>query len=244
MENKTLLGRKLINSPNLDGDGITLCDGEHYYIQDVIVDLSDWNTDEIDEAIGITWGCSAVISNCIFTGAGKLVLCGSNDPDKADVEKGKEVIFNNCVFEHFGRRGPEVQCGMKVQLNDCFILDWGSDDRFDTRNFGAWVHGEGSELTAVNCIFGQHSLGRGKHWFKDWYNHLGQAINDEGILSIFKKRSWVSGRRRALTASNGGIARAINCYKSSDELIIDGLESEMSEMEFSRRMLQFTQTFM
>lgn len=64
-----------------------------------------------------------MVDECVFTGAGKLVLCGSGDIDKRAVEAGKSVCFRDCVFADFGRRGPEAQAGMRVGLENCSIIN-------------------------------------------------------------------------------------------------------------------------
>lgn len=116
---------RYITRPGSQGDGLTLCDGQHYVLRNCLIDLSGNDLDEIDEALGITWGCSAEVYNCVFRGAGKLVLCGSGDRDKLSLEHGKQVVFNDCLFENFSQRGPEVQDGMRVELNRCVIRNWG-----------------------------------------------------------------------------------------------------------------------
>ena len=88
--------------------------------------------------MGVVWGSSAVFRRCVIRGAGKLVLCGSGDTDKLNVERGKTVIFEDCILEDFGRRGPEAQSGMRVMLRGCLIRNWGAPDRFDVRSFASW----------------------------------------------------------------------------------------------------------
>lgn len=202
---------RYFNHPGSQGDGLTLCDGNSYRIKNCLFDMSANSLEDIDEALGITWGSSAVVENCVFRGAGKLVLCGSGDADRKADEHGKKVVFMNCIFENFGRRGPEVQDGMMVELNNCLIRDWGEPSRFTVRSFGAWAHGKGSHIRALSTIFMQDSLFT-RNFLADMIGHIGQAWNDRGIKGILSRDAWVPGRARALTASDGGCIDAWNCY--------------------------------
>ena len=56
------------------------------------------------------------------------------------MERGKVVIFEDCILEDFGRRGPEVQSCMWIILRRCLIRNWGEPGRFDVRAFAAWAH--------------------------------------------------------------------------------------------------------
>ena len=94
-------------------------------MEDSIIDLSACPLERLDEAAGITWGSRAIFRRCVIRGAGKLILCGSGDADKLAVERGKVVIFEDCILEDFGRRGPEVQSCMWIILRRCLIRNWG-----------------------------------------------------------------------------------------------------------------------
>lgn len=218
---------RYITSPGDQGDGLTLCDGNHYVIDNCIIDLTYHNLDDIDEAIGVTWGSSAEISNCTFRGAGKLILCGSGDKDKLHLEKDKTVTFRRCIFENFSRRGPEVQDGMHVFLEECLIRDWGQPDRFTVRSFGAWAHGEGSSIHATKCVFLQEHFYT-RNFFKDLIGHIGQAVNDGGFWRFFTKEAWRPGTKRGLTATVGGYVEAINCYASKG-VVLENRTDKMSE---------------
>lgn len=215
------LHHKYITEPaQLQGDGIGLCDGQHWTVHHCIVDFSACQLDEIDEAVGVTWGSSAHFYNCVFRGAGKLVLLGCGDKDKVPVEQGKSVTFEHCLFENFGRRGPEVQDGMTAVLTNCVIRDWGVPERFTERAFGAWAH-HGGRIIAQNCVFLQDVNPGLWLWLRDHIGHLGQAINDRGVLGIFSHDAWTSGYRRALTADWSGHVEARHCY-ADDDLIVEG----------------------
>lgn len=239
MSQTVRITKKYITSPGSQGDGLTLCDGKHYVIDNCIIDFSNQDLDDIDECLGITWGCSAEISNCIFCGAGKLVLCGSGDKDKAGREHGQIVRFTNCIFENFGRRGPEVQCGMQVYLTDCLIRNWGEPDRFTVRSFGAWAHGAGSFIIADSCIFWQDNGRFGKHWFKDMVGHIGQAWNDERFLGLFSKDAWRPGNARGLVESDGGCVMAKNCYTNQAWVVIENHSEPMLPVVARQKMLDF-----
>lgn len=228
-----LIEKQLITAPGDQGDGLTLCDGRHYVIRDCLIDFSSLPLNEIDEALGVTWGCSAEIYNCVFRGAGKLVLCGSGDSDKLALEKGKKVVFNDCLFENFSRRGPEVQDGMLVEMNRCLVRGWASADRFTVRTFGAWAHGAGSRIEAHDCVFWQDEI-FGRHFIRDFLGHFGQAVNDGGIKAIFSREAWLPGAWRGLVASNGGQAKAKGCYANHPWIILDNRSSRMEAGEAMR----------
>lgn len=219
-----------ITSPGSRGDGLTLCDGDHHVIRNCIIDLSAHSLDSIDEALGITWGCSAEIYNCVFRGAGKLVLCGAGDKERLALEKGKQVVFNDCLFENFSRRGPEVQDGMHVELNRCVIRNWGVPDRFLTRSFGAWAHGPGSFIKANECVFWQDSA-FGKNFLKDLIGHFGQAYNDGGIRGLLSTDAWRPGNWRGLVSSDGGSVAGSRCYANHWWIKIEQCASRMREQE-------------
>lgn len=98
-----------ITAPDTGGHGLGISDGEDWLVEDCIIDLSSCPLDQLDEAVGVTWGSSAVFRRCVIRGAGKLVLCGSGDAAKAAMERGKVAIFEDCILEDFGRRGlPQI----------------------------------------------------------------------------------------------------------------------------------------
>ena len=108
------LKRQIITAPGAGGHGLDMSDGQPWLVEDCLIDLSACPLNQLDEAVGVTWGSSAVFRRCVIRGAGKLVLCGSGDTDKWNVERGKTIIFEDCILEDFGRRGPEAQSGMRV----------------------------------------------------------------------------------------------------------------------------------
>lgn len=115
-----------ITAPDAGGHGLDMSNGQDWLVEDCLIDLSACPLDQLDEAVGVVWGSSAVFRRCVIRGAGKLVLCGSGDTDKLNVERGKTVTFEDCILEDFGRRGPEAQSGMRVMLRGCLIRNWGA----------------------------------------------------------------------------------------------------------------------
>ncbi|MBQ7608554.1 MAG: hypothetical protein IJU76_11390, partial [Desulfovibrionaceae bacterium] len=182
--------------PGKDNDALQFSREQHFYVSNCIIDTSEIPQGSLDEACGITHGASAEFDHCLFRGAGKLVLIGSGDKKFAEVEKGKTVVFKDCWFDHFGRRGPEIQSGMNVLMDHCLISNWGSPDFFDVRAFGVWVH-EGAYLNIKYSAFIQSMKPTLWLWIKDHANHIGQAIKDGGIGALFKRRTYASGYKRA-----------------------------------------------
>lgn len=220
-----------IMRPGDQGDGVSFWDGASHVVEDSVIDLSACDLDEIDEALGVTYGSSVVVKNCVIRGAGKLVLCGCGDADKVAVETGKIVVFKDCILENFGRRGPEVQDGMQVTLHNCLIRNWGDPDRFNVRSFGAWAHGENSIIMAANCVFWQDNGRFGRYWFKDLIGHIGQAFNDTKFRGLFSRDAWRPGNCRALVASDGGYVRADNCWANHSWLAIENHHDAMGEAQ-------------
>ncbi len=209
------LSHKRITSPSeIGGDGLGLWDGQHWNVEDSIIDLSDWHLHDIDESVGITYGCSATFKRCVIRGAGKLILCGCGDKDKVAIETGKRVEFIDCIFENGGRRFPEVQDGMQILLQGCLIRNWGSPSRFTVRNFGSWAH-NGGRIDAVGCVYWQDRFLRPLHqMWADWVDHIGQAWRDEGIRGLFRLSTYIPGVCKGLLATAGGEAYAWVCWRN------------------------------
>lgn len=87
-----------ITAPDAGGHGLGISDGQSWLVEDSIIDLSACPLERLDEAAGITWGSRAIFRRCVIRGAGKLILCGSGDADKLAVERGKVVIFEDCIL--------------------------------------------------------------------------------------------------------------------------------------------------
>lgn len=206
--------KRITHPADLGGDGLHLCDGHHYIIEDSIVDFSALPLEVMDEAVGVSWGSSAELRRCLVRGAGKLFLCGSGDADKASLEDGRTVELVECVLEDAGRRLPEVQAGMAVTLYRCLVRNWGCPTRHTVRDFGAWAHNGGS-LVAVDTVFWQDGFWRPlPQMLADMANHLGQAVNDEGLAGLLKPRNWLPGVCRGLTETDTGRAYALRCWSN------------------------------
>lgn len=220
--------------PGNDSDALQLCGLRTYLVRNCIIDASELEDGSVDEACGITHGASALFQKCLFKGAAKLVLVGSGDKEFAQVEKGKTVTFENCLFDSFGRRGPEVQSGMQVYMKGCVVSNWGDPKHFVKRVFGAWVH-NGGFLDIEDSVFYQGNRPSFKHWLLDHAHHIGQAVNDHGLSVLLEHLTYVSGYKRACTWDPDDDSCSIqmsHCWASSDCEIRNELPNDpMSDEE-------------
>ena len=230
------LENKLIDKLNmLDSDYFNMDDGIGHYKRDnlevtnCIVDLLNVDKNDQDEAISVTYGGSATFINCVFKHAGKLCLIGSGDEFKRGVEKNKIVVFKYCLFENFGRRGPEVQSGMHCYLDHCVIRNWSIPLQFNVRSFGAWAH-NGGTIEATNCVFINSNFLNFKQKVQDRIYHISQAVLDNGIKALFDKKTYIAGWRRGLTQSDTGRVQASKCYASKG-VILENCVSTMSGID-------------
>jgi len=161
-------------------DVLPLCGANHWVLRNCTIDATGL---PCDEALSVTWGASAELYNCTIKGAAKLVLCGSGDADHLADERGKTVLFSNCVFSNFGRRAPEVQSSMVVTLRDCTISDWGTP--FDTRTFAAFTH-SGGTLVVENLTYSPPSLPVGRR-IVSFANWLGYTFSHPTALRILPR---------------------------------------------------------
>lgn len=217
-----------VTDPGAGDDAIHAEDGL-WHVETEWADLSSHPIEEVDECFSAVRGASAVVRNCIFSGAEKVSLIGCGDIEWRPLERGKWVVFENCVFRNGSRRMPEVQSGMSVLLLNCTIEDWclpslQPSDPKKARGFGAWAH-DGGTIVAVDCIFRQ-SLpfwrGGWRFMLSDLLGHLGNAWNELGILGILRPSSWLPGPCRGLTTSDGGSVRAVRCRKNRWWIRIQG----------------------
>ena len=221
--------------PDGKHDGTGCCvDGETHVYEDCVVDMTPYDVEQMDEAVGITWGASAIFDRCVIRGAGKLFLCGSGDKEYRKFEEGRTVTIKNSILERFGRRGPEVQCGMVCHLEDSLVLNWGDANRFTVRNFGAWAH-DGGEIYAKNTIFLNNSIPTRWQAIADHVNHFFQAIKDNGLRAVFDPLTYTAGIRRGLTASDTGYVEAYHCF-GFPETLIQNHTDPMQFDEFNERL--------
>ena len=220
-----------ITAPDAGGHGLGISDGQSWLVEDCLIDLSAYPLGQLDEAVGVVWGSSAVFRRCVIRGAGKLVLCGSGDTDKLNVERGKTVTFEDCILEDFGRRGPEAQSGMRVMLRGCLIRNWGAPARFDVRSFAAWAH-HGGSIEAVDCVFDQPRFWRGwRIMVRDWLAHIGQSWNDEGLRGPLRPANWLPGVCRGLVATAGGRVQTRHCYATPWWIRLEERRGDMSRKD-------------
>jgi|GEM_PF-1174701 len=215
-----------------DGIGIAV-PGEFLHVRDSTIDFSGLPLGKKyqDEAAAVTWGASALFERCIIRGAGKLLLSGSGDRGKRPDEAGCRVTLRECLLEDFGRRGPEVQCGMSCEMVDTVVRGWGHPDRFDCRAFGAWAH-DGGFIVAKHCAFiNEQRLSRWQALVDHWH-HFWQALKDNGPRAIVDPLTYAAGWRRGLTASDTGQVLAFHCY-ASPGVIVHASIGAMTEQEAS-----------
>ena len=223
-----IIANRRITAPAAEGDdGLGFCDGQEYVVLDSIIDLSGVPLDAMDEAVGVTWGSSAIFRRCHIKGAGKLILCGCGDDDHVRQETGRHVVLEDCLLEDFGRRGPEVQDGMICEMERCVIRGWGDPSRFSVRNFGSWAH-HGGVILARDCVW-QNTF-RLDNWLRDLCGHIGQAWNDEGVNGLLRLSTWLPGITHALRATAGGFVSAVNSY-APWWFIMQGREGKMDKTD-------------
>ena len=214
-----------------DGIGLAV-KGEFLHVRNSVIDFSGLPLDEQDEACAVTWGASALFERCIIRGAGKLFLCGSGDKERRAGEEGCQVTLRECLLEGFGRRGPEVQCGMTCKMEDCVVRFWGAPGMFSVRAFGAWAH-DGGEIWATRCAFINQCHMTFPQRVADRWHHFWQALHDNGLRAIFAPLTYAAGWRRGLTASDTGLVAAIGCY-ASPGVILQAKSGGMTEAEAMR----------
>ena len=201
-----------IYTVNENGDGLTIVnDGQNtnYKILNSSIQLYRTHQNDLDENLSFVDGVHATVENCLIAGGTKLILCGNGDHPNTD--KNMKIVFRNCVFKDFGRRGPEAQDGATVVLENCVIWNWGVENRFSVRNFAAWAHAN-SKIIMHDCVliqdkFWQCSL---KNMIIDIANHIGNDFNDK-CLSL---KSLIPGVMRGLFETNnahGGIGFCDSC---------------------------------
>lgn len=209
--------------------------GELLLFEDCLIDMSDYALDQMDEAVGVTWGASAEFVRCVIRGAGKLFLIGSGDDDHVKDDNETVVVLRECILEDFGRRGPEVQSGARCFLRDCLVRNWGTPDRFTVRSFGAWAH-RGGYIRATNTLFVNNVKPPLRQSVTDRVNHFFQAIKDEGLSAILDPLTYASGVCRGLTCADTGLVEAYHCYDQLGQIIVQGNFNPMPFEEAKQRM--------
>lgn len=212
-------------------DGIGCVTDNVYYIHDSIVDFSALDLDEQDEACAFTWGGHGTIERCLIRGAGKLFMLGSGDKDHRPLEIGRRVIVRDSILEDFGRRGPEVKCGMTCEMTRCLVKHWARPDRFTVRSFGAWAY-DGGIINAMNCIFIPYEKDEIPFCqrVKDCANWIGEMVRLDGLKALLNPKTYIPGRRRALVATGNGSVMANQCAFVGD-CYTDSNDDPMTEYE-------------
>lgn len=189
-------------------------------IQQCVFDFRTCPVDQQDEIIDGVRGAVVRLQGCVILGGIKAMLAGNGDNPGNDVRYANWEL-ENCVIMGSGRRCPEAQDGTAVTMRRCWIHNWGR--AFDVRAFGAWAH-RGALITAEDCLFTQSSFwGLGlRNTLADLGNHIGQAVNDDGLAALLRPRTYLPGVCRGLTASTGGQTLATRCYRNKNWIRLDG----------------------
>ena len=170
-----------------------------------------------DEVISGVNGAKVSLSGVVIIGGIKVILAGNGDYPISDFKNG-EWYLENCAILHSGRRCPEAQDGVKVFMKNCWIHNWG--ETFDVRSFGSWAH-RGGLIVAEDCVFTQNKNISIKNAIIDLANHIGQRVNDAGVLSLLECKTYLPGRYRGLTSNTGGRVYATRIYKNKKFINIE-----------------------
>ena len=214
-------GRVFTAPPAAGDDAITAYGpGRVTLIQQCVFDFRNCPQDQQDEIIDGVRGAVVRLQGCVILGGIKAMLAGNGDNPGNDVRYANWEL-ENCVIIGSGRRCPEAQDGAAVTMRRCWIHNWGRS--FDVRVFGAWAH-RGALIAAEDCLFTQSSFwGPGlRNMLVDLGNHIGQAVNDNGLAALLRPRTYLPGVCRGLTASTGGQTLATRCYRNKNWIRVDG----------------------
>ena len=207
-------------------DALTLV--EDTVVNHCIFDFRNIPLSEQDEIVSGVDGPKVTIRNSLFLGGIKAMLAGNGDHLINDSATARWDL-ENCVIISSGRRCPEAQDGTIVTMRKCWIHNWGRT--FDVRAFGAWAH-RGGKILAEDCLFTQSgsllSLGV-KNTALDLVNHIGQAVNDEGLKALLWPKTYRLGITRGLTQDNEGLVLASRCYRNKPWIKIENCSSFMKE---------------
>lgn len=191
-------------------------------ISDRVFDFRDYPAAKQDEVISGVDGAIVRLQRCVILGGIKAVLAGNGDHPGNDMRFGHWEM-EDCFIMGSGRRCPEVQDCVELTMRRCWIHNWGR--AFDVRAFGGWAH-RGGRIAAEHCLFTQSHL-----WpweldvmtaITDMGNHIGQAVNDHGLVALLLPRTYLPGPCRGLTADTGGLTLATRCYRNRRWIRIEG----------------------
>jgi len=205
------------------GPGVTL-------IEDCVIDFTALPKNAQDEGISGVNGAKVTMRRCVLINCRKALLAGNGDHAEADAQ-GAEWLIEDCILIGCGRRCPEAQDGTTVTMRRCWIHNWGR--RFDVRAFAGWAH-RGGKIVAEDCLFtqdgGLFSLGL-RDTVIDMANHIGQAVNDNGLGALLRLRTYLPGVCRALTSSTGGLVLATRCFRNRPWIRIDNCDPFISRRD-------------
>lgn len=223
---------QVYTKPHYSNGDILRCYGheaETHVIENCVFELSTTPPAKQDEMLSCINGADVTIRNCVFFGGIKAILAGNGDHPVNDMKHGR-LTMENCFIGWSGRRCPEVKHGVQAIMRNCWIHDWGTC--FDTRAFGAWAC-DGGIIVAENCLFTRSEFNNLSilDSLKDRLNHVGFAVNRNGIGEIFKLRNYRSGLYRGLTAWSNGIVFASKCYRNSRDIIVENCNEFISAAE-------------
>lgn len=214
---------RVFTAPLAAGDDAITAYGPRHVtlIQQCVFDFRNCPQDQQDEIIDGVRGAVVRLQGCVILGGIKAILAGNGDHPGNDVRYARWDL-EDCVIIGSGRRCPEAQDGTTVTMRRCWVHDWGRD--FDVRAFGAWAH-RGARIIAEDCLFtqsgGLFSLGL-RDTVIDIANHIGQAVNDNGLGALLRLRAYLPGVCRGLTADTGGLVLGTRCYRNRPWIRIDG----------------------
>lgn len=192
-------------------------------ISDKVFDLRQCPHADQDEIITGVDGARVHVSRCLILGGIKPLFAGNGDHPGSDMLYARWEI-EDCVIIGGGRRCAEAQDFAQVIMRRCWVHDWGR--AFDVRAFGAWAH-RGGRIVAEDCLFTQSGglfpLGLADS-LRDIFNHIGQAVNDNGLVALLHPRTYLPGVCRGLTADTGGLVLATRCYRNKPWIRIDNCD--------------------
>ena len=215
-----IIENRVIDTPTTDGgDGLVLYGPDReYLVRNCIFDYTKIDKSKQDELLSFVQGPKVKIDGCVFIRGIKALLAGNGDNPFDDGGKGRFEITNSA-FLYAGRRCPEAQDGVIMNMRSCWIHNWG--ETFDVRAFGSWAH-RGAQIYAENCIFTQSCSPSLKERLSDVGNHIGEVWNDKGG-AIF-----ASGFNRAFTAGKDGVAISTRCFKNNRGILIENCPEYLS----------------
>ena len=213
-------------------DGLTVY-GPHQptEVRQRVYDFRHCPTADQDEVLSGVDGADVRLSGVVILGGIKAILAGNGDHPGNDVRYAHWEL-EDCVIIGAGRRCPEAQDGTTVTMRRCWVHDWGRE--FDVRAFGAWAH-RGARIIAEDCLFTQSDLWP---WGLDMFtamtdlgNHIGQAVNDNGIGALLRPRTYLPGVCRGLTADTGALVLATRCYRNRRWIRIENCDPFIGSAE-------------